>query len=219
MPPDSTKCGLWAVLASGAMRVLYSLLLYLLLPVVISRLLWRSIKAARPIGNVGLERFGWFNRPTMGRSLDPRGLGRRGAGGGAAGSVGCSTTIPASHHGDDDDADRVGAGARATRRQVFHVYFPYDLRLGPAGVPAPRAPSRPADGRDRGLAQPLLECHRRGVFALLANARLSERSAQGYLRLPALCAQYLRVHRPRRGPGRARRPVSRPWVCRTIASR
>ena len=67
--------------------------------------------------------------------------------------------------------------------QVFHVYFPYDLPLALTGF-IRRVRPRVLLMVETEIWPNLLHCCRRhGVYTLLANARLSARSAQRYARL------------------------------------
>jgi len=166
------------------MRVLYSLLLYLLLPVVLARLLWRSIKVPE-YRQRWLERFGWFAPPqtwgglwihavSVGEVQAVVPLIRRLLDEHPALPITVTTTTPT---GSARVREQLGA-------QVFHVYFPYDLRPALRGFLRRVRPRVLLMVETEVWPNLLFECHRRGVFALLGNARLSERSAQGYLRFP-----------------------------------
>ena len=178
------------------MRQLYSLVLYLLLPLLLLRLLWRGIKAPG-YRRRWAERFGWFTPPNTGGGLWIHAV--------SVGEVQAvlplirqllaehprlpitvTTTTPT-------------GSARVTERlgdQVFHVYLPYDLPL------ALRAFMRRIRPRVLLMVETeiwpnlLYACRRNGVFALLANARLSERSARGYARLGRFARQtFARIDR------------------------
>jgi 3-deoxy-D-manno-octulosonic-acid transferase len=164
-------------------RLLYTLLLYLLLPLVLARLLWRSLKAPA-YRQRWAERFGWFNPPnhwgglwihavSVGEVQAIVPLVRRLLDDHPALPITITTTTPT---GSARVREQFGS-------QVFHVYFPYDLPL------ALRAFFRRVRPRILLMVETevwpnlLYACRQGRVFTLLANARLSERSARGYLRL------------------------------------
>ena len=105
-------------------------------------------------------------------------------------------------------------GARLVRRPRSSLLPALRLSVGGAPVsrPLPPAPRR-ADG-NRDLVQPRARCAARGIPMMLANARLSERSARGYAKAGALTRDALAALEDRRAerrrcdaadaPGRAR---------------
>lgn len=186
---NSSKCLGSRVLASRAMRQVYSLVLYLLLPLVLLRLLWRSIKAPG-YRRRWAERFGWFTPPNTGGGLWIHAVSvgevqavlpliRRLLADHPRLPITVTTTTPT---GSARVLEQLG-------EQVFHVYFPYDLPL------ALRAFMRRIRPRVLLMVETevwpnlLYACRRNGVYALLANARLSERSARGYARLGRFARQ------------------------------
>jgi 3-deoxy-D-manno-octulosonic-acid transferase len=176
------------------MRYLYSALFYLLLPVILMRMLLRSRRAPAYRRRLA-ERFGWFRAPqglreapviwvhavSVGESLAAAPLlesllqdypGYR---------VVVTTTTPTG-------SDRVRAlfGDR-----VFHVYSPWDM---PGAVQRFLARVQPQllVIMETELWPNLLHyCRRCGCPVVLANARLSERSARGYARFSGLTGNML----------------------------
>jgi len=165
------------------MRQLYTLVLYLLLPGVMARLLWRSIKSP-DYRHRWKERFGlWQHSPAPGgiwihavsvgevQAVDP--LVRHLKEHYPRLPLTITTSTPTG-------SERVRLLFSET---VFHVYCPYDL---------PGAVQRFVD-KVRPCLLIMIEteiwpnllaiCEQRGIPALLANGRLSARSARGYARL------------------------------------
>lgn len=172
------------------LRALYSLLLYLLVPFVLARLLWRS-RRAPAYRRRWAERFGLFDAPALRRpvwvhavSLGEvlaavplvKWLRERGE------HVLMTTTTPTG-------AERVRAVFGA---DVPHLYCPYDL---PAAVRRflSRARPRLAIIVETELWPNLFHaCVERGVPVIVANARLSARSAAGYAKVGGLMRATLR---------------------------
>ncbi|HHH13583.1 MAG TPA: 3-deoxy-D-manno-octulosonic acid transferase [Thiolapillus brandeum] len=162
---------------------LYTLLLHLLLPFVVLRLYWRSLRAPDYRRRLA-ERFGFFRgRPP------PGGIWVH------AVSVGEVQAIePLVRHLRERHPERVvilttstPTGSARVRAlfgdEVFHVYFPYDL---PWCVDAflERVRPRLLVMVETEIWPNLLRlCAKRGIPTLLANGRLSARSARGYARL------------------------------------
>lgn len=177
------------------MRLLYSALLILLLPLIVLRMLWRSRRAPAYRQRLS-ERLGFFPPPadsrpviwihavSLGETLAARGLVERILEEMPGYQLAVTTTTP--------------TGSAQLRRlfgeRVFHVYAPWDT---PGAVQRFLRRVRPrllilmetelwpnmlhycaAPGRER-------------CPVLLANARLSSRSAAGYARLPSLTTQML----------------------------
>ncbi|MDJ0739530.1 MAG: lipid IV(A) 3-deoxy-D-manno-octulosonic acid transferase [Gammaproteobacteria bacterium] len=171
------------------MRRLYTLLLYLLLPLVLLRLLWRSLKAPA-YRRRWAERFGifaaprgwggiWVHAVSVGEVQAVLPLIRRLRDDNPALALTVTTTTPT---GSARVVEQLGD-------QVFHVYLPYDL---PAALSAFLRRVRP-----RVLLMVETEvwpnllhaCRRHGVYTLLANARLSDKSARRYARLGSFTRQ------------------------------
>ena len=178
----------------GFSRWVYRVLVYVLTPFVVVRLLWRSIRAAGYRQRMG-ERFGfvpaiprhqrvlWVHAVSVGearaaiplvralRTHDPQAL------------IVFTTMTPTG-------AECV-RGAFSADSSVTHAYMPYDL------------PGAVRRFLDRVHPQLLIimetelwptlvhTCQRRRIPVLLANARLSERSARRYGRFPTLTRETL----------------------------
>ena len=93
----------------------WRIVVYLLLPYAIGNLVWRALRYPA-YWHRWPERFGFVARLARPHAVGARRVGRRGALGGAAGRRARRALSRASRRGDDDDADGVGAGARAVRR-------------------------------------------------------------------------------------------------------
>ena len=165
------------------MRALYTFLLYLVFPLVLLRLLWRSIKAPA-YRERWLERLGLFTPPgawgglwihavSVGEVQAVLPLIRQLLADNPGLPITVTTTTPT---GSARVVEQLG-------EQVFHVYFPYDLPLALTGF-IRRVRPRVLLMVETEIWPNLLHCCRRhGVYTLLANARLSARSAQRYARL------------------------------------
>ncbi len=168
------------------MRFLYSLILYCLSPIIPARLLWRSLR--NPAYRQRLpERFGytyrqphkpviWLHSVSVGETL---------------------AAVPLVHYLLDKYPTHAvlvttmtATGSEQVRElfadKVLHVYAPYDL---PGAVQRFLACFRPdvAIIMETEIWPNLFHaCRQRQVPVILANARLSEKSAQGYRRLLSL---------------------------------
>ena len=164
-------------------RRLYTLLLYLLLPLVLLRLLWRSIKAP-DYRRRWSERFGIFKPPadwgglwvhavSVGEVQAILPLIRQLLEQNPGMPVTVTTTTPT---GSARLREQLGD-------QVFHVYLPYDLPPALTGF-IRRVRPRALLMVETEIWPNLLHlCRRHGIYTLLANARLSEKSARRYARL------------------------------------
>tara|TARA_B110000858_G_scaffold196515_1_gene255513 strand:+ start:20299 stop:21576 length:1278 start_codon:yes stop_codon:yes gene_type:complete len=176
-------------------RVIYSVIFYLALPLILVRLLIRSIKAPAYRKRVG-ERFALQSMP---RGFDKNKL-TLWIHAVSVGETVASAPLVAELQRLYPDAQIVmttmtPTGSDRVRllfgESVIHVYIPYDL---------PGACNRFLDKYQPSLLI-LMEtelwpnlvhsCHRRGVKLLLANARLSEKSAAGYGRFAAFTRSLL----------------------------
>jgi len=175
-------------------RRLYSAILYFLLPVVLARLAWRGLRNRGYWHRWG-ERLGFFSAPelhepiwihavSVGETLAAAPLIRELLTRYPERSLVITTTTPTG-------SERVQAlfseqfiGQPDGR--VFHVYFPYDL---PGAVRRFLDKTRPSLAlvMETELWPNLFrQCARREIPVLIANARLSARSAKGYGKLGAL---------------------------------
>jgi len=174
------------------MRFLYTLVLYLLMPFILLRLLWRALRAPDYRKRWG-ERFAVFAKPSLlnkvywvhavsvGETLAAVPMIKAILANNPDASVVVTTTTP--------------TGSAQVKSifadQVFHVYAPYDL---------PDCVSRFL-GKVRPTALIIMEtelwpntisqCHRRNIPVILANGRLSEKSAKGYKKISRLITPVL----------------------------
>jgi 3-deoxy-D-manno-octulosonic-acid transferase len=179
-------------------RSLYTLLFILIQPFVLLRLLWRSLRAVDYRRRM-LERYGfypraqpalqgaeqsciWVHAVSVGETIASVPLIRALAQDYPGVPLLVTTTTPTG-------AERVDT---LLGDLVHHVYAPYDL---PGAVKRLLARFRPRllIIMETELWPNMIHyCHRAGVPVVLANARLSERSATGYQRVSLLCAPMLR---------------------------
>lgn len=175
------------------MRGLYTLLFYLLLPLIFLRLLWRSRLAPAYRRRIG-ERFGFFAAPALRAPIWVH-------------AVSVGETIAAApmiralrqRHPECDIVvtTMTPTGSERVRAlfgdDVFHVYAPYDVpdcigrflrRVRPRLLIIVETELWP---------NTVFACRARGIPTLLANARLSAKSARGYARVGALTRPMLRA--------------------------
>ena len=173
------------------MRYLYTLLLYLALPLVLARLFWRGFKAP-DYRRRWPERLGllptisgppciWIHAVSVGETRAALPLIRALLARYPERPLLVTTTTP--------------TGSRQVRAElgsnVRHGYVPYDL---PDAVMRFLRRARPALAiiMETELWPNLFHhCHRRRIPLIVANARLSPRSARGYTRVPGLTAATL----------------------------
>jgi 3-deoxy-D-manno-octulosonic-acid transferase len=173
------------------MRRLYTLIFYLALPAVLLRLLWRSLRAPE-YRRRWAERFGIFSAFKLDRSIwvhavsvgevqaiEP--LVRRLIALHPDTPVVITTTTP--------------TGSERVRKlfdtAVHHVYFPYDLPIAINGFLKRTSPRLLLMVETEIWPNLLALCSRAGIYTLLGNARLSEKSARGYARLGKFTRQTL----------------------------
>ena len=170
-------------------RRLYTLLLYLLLPLVLLRLLWRSVKAP-DYRRRWAERFGMFAPPaewgglwvhavSVGEVQAILPLIRQVVEQNPAMPITVTTTTPT---GSARVREQLGD-------QVFHVYLPYDLPPALTGFIRRVRPRALLMVETEIWPNLLYLCRRHGIYTLLANARLSEKSARRYARLGSFTRQ------------------------------
>ena len=172
------------------MRLIYSLLLYLLTPVVLLRLLWRGFAQRGYWQRLG-ERFGfvadqpagvavWVHAVSVGESLAAMPLVRRLLDE-HPGKVLVTTTTPTG-------SERVRA---AVGDRVIHTYIPYDLPDAVARFIRRMKPSRVVVMETELWPNLFRALARRKIPIVIANARLSPRSFAGYLRVRAFAGATL----------------------------
>jgi 3-deoxy-D-manno-octulosonic-acid transferase len=170
-------------------RLFYSVFFYLLLPLVLLRLCYRALKAPDYRRRVG-ERFGFFAKPgqhgglwvhavSVGEVIAAAPLVEHFLKVEPALPVVVTTMTPTG-------SERVHSlfGDR-----VFHVYAPYDLPDAVARFLNRIRPAAAVIMETEIWPNMVCQTAARGVPVILANARLSARSAKGYQRLPRLTRQ------------------------------
>ena len=164
------------------MRVLYSLLLTLMLPVILARLLWRSLRQPGYRDNIA-ERFGSYSQPAL-----------RGCIWIHAVSVGETRAteplirkLKALYPSRPILLTSMTPTGRAAAIEMFgdsltSAYLPYDLGYWHRGLFERFEPVALLVMETEIWPNLLHACKSRSVPALIVNARLSERSARGYRR-------------------------------------
>lgn len=200
-------------MGGGFVRSVYTVLFYLIQPLVLLRLLWRSLRAADYRQRLW-ERYGYYSRSQLSPKnashshasqansgallTDPRYIWIHAV---SVGETIASVPLIKSLARDyprvpllvttmtPTGAERVEA---LLGDLVAHVYAPYDL---PGAVKRLLRRFRPRlliIMETELWPNMIHQCHRGGVPVVLANARLSARSAKGYQRVSWLCAPMLR---------------------------
>ncbi|WP_439135251.1 lipid IV(A) 3-deoxy-D-manno-octulosonic acid transferase [Pseudomaricurvus sp.] len=174
------------------MRWLYSLFFYLCLPLVITRLLWRA-RSAPAYARRWSERFGFFEarhkeRPaiwvhavSVGETLAALPLIKQLQSTFPDHDLIVTTTTPTG-------SERVRASLGDS---VFHVYAPYDLPDCLARFLRRTQPALAIIMETELWPNTIAACHQRQIPLVVANARLSEKSARGYARFSALAKPML----------------------------
>jgi len=168
-------------------RALYSLALFLSTPAILARLWWRGAREPGYRRHIG-ERFGFYGETARSRPLlwiHAVSVGE------ARGSAALVKALAAGHPGHDLLLTCTTPAGRATLRElhgdsVAVAWLPYDL---PGSVRRFLDHFRPLCGllvETEIWPNLLAACSRKGVPVVLANARLSEKSARAYKRLPGL---------------------------------
>lgn len=162
------------------MRALYTITMYLLTPVILYRLAFRGLRA-RGYFSRWFERFGFFPEASLHGSVWVHAV--------SVGEVNAAAPLVDALRLRYSDRRCVvttvtPTGSDRVRQlwgdEVFHVYLPYDL---PASIRRFLDRVRPhiAVIMETEIWPNLfLECERRGVPIVVANARLSEKSLRGY---------------------------------------
>lgn len=167
------------------MRLSYTLLLYLSLPLVLLRLLWRSLKApgyrrrwAERFGRFpapGIEQSLWIHAVSVGEVQAAEPLIKRLLDRHPALTLVVTTTTP--------------TGSERVRKlfpdNLIHVYFPYDIPFAIEGFLQRVHPRMLVMVETEVWPNLLALCKKSGIITILANGRMSERSARGYARLDA----------------------------------
>jgi 3-deoxy-D-manno-octulosonic-acid transferase len=168
------------------MRHFYTILMFLLLPVYVFHLLWRGIRN-HAYWRRWFERFGsyplqsregviWIHAVSVGEVQASLPLIQKLQAQYPQHSVLVTTTTPTGSH-------RV---REALGEDVSHVYAPYDLPFMVNSFLRHFQPALAVIMETEIWPNIYYHCQRRGIPLVLANARLSERSARGYGRLKRL---------------------------------
>lgn len=174
------------------MRRLYTLLLYLILPLALLRLLWRSIKAPA-YRRRWKERFAlfdplkisdalWIHAVSVGEVQATIPLIKLLREGHPTLPIVITTTTPT---GSQRVQELFGEG-------VFHVYAPFDIPFMVERFLDRTRPRLVVLIETEIWPNMLASCRSRNIPTLLANARLSERSARGYAKLGGFTRQTFR---------------------------
>ncbi|MEJ2416081.1 MAG: lipid IV(A) 3-deoxy-D-manno-octulosonic acid transferase [Exilibacterium sp.] len=175
------------------MRFLYTILLYLGLPLVFMRL-WRRSRLAPAYAQRWRERFGfisppagkgsviWVHAVSVGETLAALPLINALQQQHPQTRFAVTTTTPTG-------SERVTA---ALGDSVFHVYMPYDLPDCVARFLQRVKPKLLIIMETELWPNTIAACHRRNIPVILANARLSEKSARGYRRIRFLISPMLK---------------------------
>lgn len=167
-------------------RLLYTLFFYGIVPLVLLRLYYRAMAAPAYRHRIG-ERFGFFSAPGFSECIWVHAVSV----GEAIAAVPVIKRLQARHPElpvvvttmTPTGSERVRA---AFGDSVFHVYAPYDLPDAVARFLGKLNPRLLVIMETEIWPNTVGACHRRGIPVVLANARLSERSARGYRRFGAL---------------------------------
>jgi len=172
-------------------RTLYSLLFHLGLPILALRLLWRAWRAPAYSRRL-LERFAfglpplkpggiWIHAVSVGESIAAAPLVRELLARYPALPITITCMTPTG-------SERIQA---LFGNQVQHCYLPYDLPWAAARFIRRLQPQLAVIMETELWPNHIHQCAKRGVPVVLANARLSERSARGYARFAKLTAPML----------------------------
>lgn len=171
------------------MRHLYTFLLYLLLPLVLLRLLWRSRRLPGYRDRWG-ERFG-----ELSRTIEPGGLWIHAV---SVGEVQAVAPLVRALMADHPNlplciTTTTPTGSAQVERlfgsEVLHAYMPYDLPLFLRRFLDHVQPAHFLMVETEVWPNLLATCRERGIGSLLANARLSERSLKRYRRVGRFARQ------------------------------
>ena len=172
-------------------RALYSLLFHLLLPIIAGRLVWRAWRAPAYGRRIG-ERFAlglpamrkdgiWVHAVSLGESIAAAPLIRELL----VRYPGLPITVTSMT---PTGSERIQA---LFGEQIQHCYLPYDLPWACARFFRHIQPRLALIMETELWPNHIHQCAKRGVPVVLANARLSERSARGYARFAKLTAPML----------------------------
>lgn len=177
-------------------RALYSLLFYILMPFVLLRLLYRA-RLAPAYRQRWAERFGrvesrvpavgdtapaiWVHAVSVGETLAALPMIHALLQRYPKHQLVVTTTTPTG-----SERVRVSLAKELVSGRVVHCYAPYDLPCTVASFLKRMAPELAIIMETELWPNTIAACHKRGIPVVVANARLSERSARGYARFAAL---------------------------------
>ena len=175
------------------MRIIYSVVSYLLLPIFILRLLWRSIKAPAYRSRI-LERLGfipllvnnkkpivWLHTVSVGETIAAKSLVKEFLKSQLHYSLMITTTTPTG------SAQVLSLFSDEIEKEnVQHCYMPYDLPDCIGRFLRKVKPSAAIFMETEVWPNTLAICYKNNIKTLLVNARLSEKSLRGYQRFNAL---------------------------------
>ncbi|WP_049623088.1 lipid IV(A) 3-deoxy-D-manno-octulosonic acid transferase [Frateuria defendens] len=177
------------------MRYLYTLVMYLVTPLIVARLLARGVR----YGDYHLrwrERFGFFDAPGFRGSLWVHAV--------SVGEVNAAEPLIKALRRDYPEAPLVvttvtPTGSERVRqlfgKDVFHVYLPYDLPFAVSRFLKRVRPRLAMMVETEIWPNLYFACYRRGIPLMIVNARLSERSLRGYKPLQGVVRSALRCVR------------------------
>jgi len=171
--PQPLRCGV-------RFRFLYTLTMYLAVPVILYRLAARGLRYREYFAR-WKERFGFFPRPGFDESIWVHAV--------SVGEV--NAAVPLIEALMRRYADRrfvittvTPTGSERVQKlfggRVFHVYLPYDLPASVERFLDRVKPTLAVIMETEIWPNLFFECNRRGIPIVVANARLSERSLRGY---------------------------------------
>ena len=172
------------------LRVLYSSILYLSVPLIFVRLYYRSLRAPAYRQRIS-ERFGYFIPPT---DYDPQKTTIWIHAVSVGETVAAQPLVNALQQSAPDSQILITCmtptGSERVRTlfgsSVFHSYLPYDLPIAMSRFLRNTKPDLLIIMETELWPNLIHQCKRGGVKTLLANARLSEKSAAGYGKISGL---------------------------------
>ncbi|HEY2624684.1 MAG TPA: glycosyltransferase N-terminal domain-containing protein, partial [Dyella sp.] len=173
------------------MRYLYTLAMYLVMPLVMLRLMTRGVRYG-DYHKRWRERFGFFQGPRIRESLWVHAV--------SVGEVNAAEPLIKALRARHPNAPLVvttvtPTGSERVRQlfgdSVFHVYLPYDLPFAVMRFLRHVRPRLAVIVETEIWPNLYLTCQRRGIPLMIANARLSERSLRGYRPLGRLVREAL----------------------------
>lgn len=175
-----------------SVRLLYSLLLYLTVPLVMLRLVWRGLRNP-DYWSRWLERFGWFDVPELRQPIWIHAV--------SVGEVQAALPLMKELRARYPDRSLVvttmtPTGSSRVREllgdSVFHVYVPYDLPGSVERFIRKVKPSFVLIMETELWPNLFYQLHQQGIKLVVANARLSPKSTDGYRKFRSLTTSTLR---------------------------